>query len=173
MVDHHLVFAAHALHIAQGFVDLSRENVHALHLHHIVGATQDHAHARIRAAARAFSGNGAGQIVRAIADERRAFLLQGGDHQFANGALGHGLAGFGIDDFKIHIVIEHMHAAVLVAADADARAIDFRQPIDVIQRNAQFAGDALAHFFAPALGTDDALFQLEFIADTAPGDLLR
>ena len=66
-----------------------------------------------------------------------------------------------------------MHGAVSLAVDADTGAVDFGQAVDVVQFDAQFVGDATAHLLAPALGADDALAQLDLVADAALLDLFR
>ena len=60
-----------------------------------------------------------------------------------------------------------MHAVMLFAGDADARAVDLGQTVDVEDLDAQFVGDTLAHLLAPALGADDALAQVELVAQAA------
>ena len=95
----------------------------------------------------------------AVPDQRRALLHQRGDHDLAHLSVRHGLQGFGIDDLDIEIIIPVVHARIVFAVDADARAVDLRQAVDIVQLDAQTLADALAHLLAPALGADDALLQ--------------
>ena len=123
-------------------------------------------------AAGAVTGDNAREVVRAVADERRALLAQRGQHQLAHFAVGHGQARRRVDDLHVHVVVPHVHAVVRVARDADAGAVHLGQAVDVVDLHAQLAGNARAHFVAPALGADDALAQAELVADAALGDFL-
>ena len=64
-----------------------------------------------------------------------------------------------------------MHACVVLAADADAGTVDLGQTVDVVKFDAEFFGDALSHGFAPALGTDDAFFQVDLVLEASLLDL--
>ena len=66
-----------------------------------------------------------------------------------------------------------MHAAFVVAAHADAGAVDLGEAVDIVELDPQFRGDAAAHFLAPAFRADDALFEMDLVADAAAGDFLR
>ena len=59
-----------------------------------------------------------------------------------------------------------------ITADADARAVDLRQAVDVVGIDAEFLADGLAHLLAPALRADDALAQVDLVLDAALLDLL-
>ena len=61
---------------------------------------------------------------------------------------------------------------MLFAGDADARAVDLGQTVDVEDLDAKLVGNALAHLLAPALGADDALAQVKLVAQAALLDLL-
>ena len=65
-----------------------------------------------------------------------------------------------------------MHALIVIATNADAGAVHFGQAVDVVNLNAQFILDALAHLLAPTLGTDDALLQGDLVVDAAGLDFL-
>ena len=65
-----------------------------------------------------------------------------------------------------------MHAVMLFAGDADARAVDLGQTVDVEDLDTKFVGDTLTHLLTPALGSDDALAQVELIAQATLLDLL-
>ena len=120
----------------------------------------------------AVAGDEARKVVRTVTDERRTLLAQRGEHQLAHFAVGQLLAGFRVDDLAVHVVFPDMHAVMLFAGDADARAVDLGQTVDVEDLDAKLVGDALAHLLAPALGADDALAQVELITQAALLDLL-
>ena len=61
---------------------------------------------------------------------------------------------------------------MLFTGDADARAVDLGQTVDVEDLDAKLVGDALAHLLAPALGADDALAQVKLVPQAALLDLL-
>ena len=123
-------------------------------------------------AALAVARDDAREVVRAVADERGALLAQRGQHELAHLAVGHGRTGVGIDHFHVHVIVPNVHAVMLVARYADARAVHLGQAVDVVDLHAQLAGDALAHLVAPPLAADDALAQADAVADAALGDLL-
>lgn len=65
-----------------------------------------------------------------------------------------------------------MHTVVSLAGDANARAVNLGQAIDIEDFDAQLVRDAVAHLLAPALGTDNALLQVELVAQAARGYFL-
>ena len=103
---------------------MTGEDVDALYLHHIVRAAQNDVDARIGTPAGAVARQRAGKVMRAVTNQRRALLAKRGDYQLAHLSVGQDLAGFGIHNFKEHIVVPHVHAAVVIAADADARPVN-------------------------------------------------
>ena len=124
------------------------------------------------AAAGAGAGHDAREVVGAVADERRALLAQRGEYQLAFLAVGQHLAGFGIDDLDVDEVVPDVHAVVGVAGNADARAVHLGEAVNVVNLDAQLVLNAVAHLLAPALGADDALLQVNLVAQVALGDLL-
>ena len=120
----------------------------------------------------AVAGDDARKVVRAVADERRALLAERGEHQLAHFAVGQLLPGFRVDDLAVHVVFPDMHALMLFAGDTDARAVNLGQTVDVEDLDTQLVGDALTHLLAPALGADDALAQVELVAQSALLDFL-
>ena len=109
------------------------------------------------------------QVVRAVADKRRALLAQRGQHQLAHFAIGQRLARLRVDDLAVHVVFPDVHAVVLTARNADARAVHLGQTIDV---DAHLVGDAVAHLVTPTLGADHAFAQVKLIAQAALADFL-
>ena len=79
--------------------------------------------------------------MRAVADERGALLAQRGQHELAHLAVGHGRTGVGIDHFHVHVIVPNVHAVMLVARYADARAVHLGQAVDVVDLHAQLAGE--------------------------------
>ena len=90
-------------------------------------------------------------------DQRRAFLYQRRDHDLSPFAVRHILAGRRVNDLKVNIIIPIVHARVIFTVNADARAIDLGQTIDVIQLDSKLIMDSLTHLVAPALGSEDTL----------------
>ena len=99
-------------------------------------------------------------------------MIQCRDDDLAPLAVGHVLAGRGIDDLQIQIVVPVMHACVVLAVDADTGSIDLCQSVNIIQFNAELRGDALAHLLAPALRADDALLEMNLISNASLFNLL-
>ena len=81
----------------------------------------------------------------AVADEGRCLLFQRGDDQLADLTVGEHLAGGGIDDLEVEIIVPVVHTVVARAVDGDAGAVDLRQTVDVEQLDAEILGDARAH----------------------------
>ena len=65
-----------------------------------------------------------------------------------------------------------MHAVVLAARNADAGAVNLGQAIDVENLNAELVFDAVTHLFAPTLRANNALAQVELIAQASLRDFL-
>ena len=65
-----------------------------------------------------------------------------------------------------------MHTVMRLAGNADARAVDLGQAVDVEDFDAQLVRNTVAHLLAPALGTDNALLQVELVTQAALGDFL-
>ena len=53
------------------------------------------------------------------------------------------------------------------------RSVNFGQSVDVVQLDAKLGGNAVTHFLAPALRTDDAFFQVDLVFDATLADFLR
>ena len=172
MGDANLVLAGQLRELLEDFLNLLREYIDALDFHHVISTPGNHIDARVLAATLAIPRNNPGHIVGTVADQRRPFLHQGGDDNLAPLPVSHRLQGNRVDDFQINIIIPVMHAVVIFAADADARAINLRQAVNVVQLNAQLAGNTVTHLLPPALGADDALFQINIITDAAFLDFL-
>ena len=95
MIDEDLVLTGCSLDILQAVLDLARENVDALDFDHVVGPAEDDVDPGQRSAAGAGDvvGDDPGQIVGPVADQRRAFFLEGGDDQLAQFSVRQVLAG--------------------------------------------------------------------------------
>ena len=172
MRDVHLVFARDLGEGLEDLLDLAREEVDALDLDHVVRAALDRVEARELAAARAVARQDAREVVRAEADERRALFAQRRDDDLAPLAVGQVLTRLRVDDLDVDEVVPVVDAVVRVAADADARAVDFRQSVDVVGVDAELLADGPPHLLAPALRADDALAQVNLVLDAALLDLL-
>jgi hypothetical protein len=67
-----LIFAGSARNTAQQLVDLAGENIDALDLDHIVGSAENRIDPRVSAPAGTITGDKPCEVVRTVADERRA-----------------------------------------------------------------------------------------------------
>ena len=107
-----------------------------------------------------------------VANQGCALLMQGGDDQLADLSVRYILPGLGIHHLKVQIIRPYMHAAGVVAADADAGTVYLGQTVNVIQLYPQFVGDPVPHLFTPAFGADDALAQVDPVPDAPLCDFL-
>ena len=123
------------------------------------------------AAAGAVAGDDAREVMRAIADQRSAFLAQRGENQLPDLAVGHRRARVGIDDLDVNVVRPTCMPAAR-RRKCRCRAVDLRQTVDVVDLDAQLVLNAVAHLLAPALRSDDALPQVKAVANGALPDLL-
>ena len=162
-----LVLARHVREHLQDLLDLAREEIDALDLHHIVRAALDRVDARETAAAGAVARQDAREVMRAEADERRALLAERRNDDLAPLAVRQILARLRVDDLQVHIVVPVVNAVMRVAADADARPVDLREPVDIVRLDAELLLDGTAHLLTPALRADDALAQVDAILDAA------
>ena len=171
MVDHNLVFRRSTIGELDDLFDLGREDIHALHLHHIVRAPDERIDARERRATFALTRNDARKIVRTITYERSTFFAQRGDNELADLSIREHLARLGIHDLEVAIVIPYMHAAFIIARNTNAGTVYFRKTVDVIDLHAQFISDTLTHLVTPTLGSDDRALKIQLITHATLGDL--
>ena len=106
MVDHDLVLARDARDVAQHVLDLAGVNVDALDLDHVVATADQDVDARERRAAGAFAGHDARQVVRAVADQRRALLPERRDDELAVFAVRQHRAGLRVDDLEVDEIVQ-------------------------------------------------------------------
>src|SRR5690606_40212978 len=95
------------------------------------------------------------------------------EHQFAGLAIGHRLAGIGVDDLGVEVVFPH-HRAIF-GFDAFAghtRPHDFGKPINVDRVEPGLGFDVLAHLAGPGLGAENADAQRTLARIDAPATLL-
>ena len=86
-----------------------------------------------------------------VTDERCSLLLQSRDDQLAQFAVRQDFSCLRIDDLEVEVVVEVMHAGLVLAVDGDARSVDLGQSVNVIELDAQFVSDTGTHLRAPAL----------------------
>ncbi len=142
----------------QHFLDLGREHIDAAQDDHVVGTPGDllHApHARPSGARQQPR-----QVAGAVADDRKCFLGQRGENEFALFAVGQHRAGFGIDHFRVEMILPDMQAVFgLDAFLRDAGPDHFGQAVDIGRVHVEPRFDLGAHRIGPGLGAEDAEFQ--------------
>ena len=89
--------------------------------------------------------------MRAVADERGALLAQRGENDFSHLAVGQHFTRLRVDDLHVHEVFPNMHAVMSLTGDANARAVNLGQAVDIEDFDAQLVRDAVAHLLTPAL----------------------
>ena len=115
---------------------------------------------------RAFArrGHQAGDVARAVADHRLGFLGQRGDDQLAGFTRFDGFQGLGIDDLAQEMVFLEVRPVLgLGALDADARAHDLGQAVDVDGLDAHLEFDVATHLVGPGLGPEHADPERQFL----------
>ena len=65
-----------------------------------------------------------------------------------------------------------MHGSLFLAVDGDTRPVYFRKAVDVEQVHSQLGRYPVPHFLAPALGTNNALPQMDALSNPSLGNLL-
>ena len=134
--------------------DLRREHVDAAHDHHVVAAAGDFFHAPHGAGC---ARQQACEVARAVANDGQGLLGQAGEHQLAHLAIGHWLAGFGMDDLWVKMVFPNRRTVLgFDAFTGHARAHDFAQAINVNRRDARALFNRTAHVIGPRLGAKNA-----------------
>ena len=101
----------------------------------------------------------AGDIVRAIPQQRHAALDQGGNHQFSGFSLRRGLLLF-IQNLRQEGILPDVQALLGLALHGHARAHHFGQAVNIMRLDMQHLFNARAHAFAPRLRAENACFQL-------------
>ena len=114
----------------------------------------------MRSAAGAFFACKHANITRAVTEKRKRLLVKAGEHQLALAAVGKNLAGVGVDNLYIEVILVDVHAPLLGTFKRDAGTADLCQAVDVIRLDAEALFDAAAHFLCPGLGAEDAGFEL-------------
>ena len=97
-----------------------------------------------------------GDVARTVAQERRAFAAQAGDHQFALLAIGQDFAGLRVDDLGVEVVLVEVLAVLALALGGDAGADQLGQAVDVVRADVELGFDLDAHVLAPRLGAETA-----------------
>src|SRR5262247_367287 len=134
-------------------LDLRREDVHTADDEHVVTAAGDARHAPHRASG---PWSEARQVPRAVADHRQRFLSERGEHELPGAAIGQDVAGRGVDDLRVEVILPDREAILgLDALLRNAGPDHLGQPVDVDRVEAHPLLDLLAHAFGPWLGAED------------------
>ena len=105
------------------------------------------------------TGQDACQVARTVAYQWHHFTVEGSQHQFANFAIGHRFACFGIDNFYQVAVFPKVHTVLLGTLEGYARTVHFRHTKTVVGLYTQHAFYFLALFVGMRLRTNDKGFQ--------------
>ena len=103
-------------------------------------------------AAGAFPGQEAGQVAGAVAQDGHALTAQAGHDQFADLAVGHGLAGLGIHDLGQVRVFPDVQAVLVLALKGHARAVHLGEAVGVVGLHVEKLFDAAPEFHRIGLG---------------------
>ena len=152
------------LELHQDGLDLDREDVDALEDDHVVAAALHAVEADMVASAGAFTRQDAGQVARAVAQQRHGLTLERGEHELTDLSVGNGLEGVGIDDFDDVVVLPDVHAVLLGALEGNARAAHLRHSEGVVGLDAEHVLDALARIFRMGLSADHERAELRVFA---------
>ena len=99
-----------------------------------------------------------GYILGAVAQHGQPGFFKRGKHQLALGALGQHLAGFGVYDFGIEIILVYVLAAFIYTFAGNAGTQNLAQAIVLRGRYAEAALQLLAHGLGHALAAEHADF---------------
>jgi len=116
----------------------------------------------VRAAAAAGFGNQAGDLARAVADQRKGFPREAGKDQFSLFPFGQDVAGFRMDGFDDKMIFIDMHSApAFQTLHGNARPHHFRKAEDVERFDVEGVFNGVAGGVAPELGAENAHPQLQ------------
>ena len=131
-VDDDAVMGRDALDAGEHVFHLRGEHVRAADDEHVVGARAHLPHARVGAAAGARLAGDAREVVRAVAQDGDGLLAERREHKLALLAVGHRLAGFGIDHLPEEVVLgDVLHVAAGQALARHARPHDLGEAVVV------------------------------------------
>ena len=163
--DDQLVVRFDAFDGEQNAFDLRREEVNAADDEHVIAAAANLLHADERTAAGALLINEAGDVMCAVAEERHAFLRDGGQRQFAFFSGRQDFACVGIENFWIVVIFEDVETVVGFAVHGDAWAHDFGKAEHVMRFDTGLLLDEIAHAFRPRLRAENAEAELRVMAE--------
>ena len=103
----------------------------------------------------ALAGKDAGEVARAIAQNRHHVAVEGGEHHLAHLAVGHGLKGVGVNYFYDVVVFPEVHAVLILALEGHARTVHLGHTERVVGLDAQQTLDTAALLFGVRLGADE------------------
>ena len=115
------VVVAQLLEVHQDLLYLNREDVNASQHHHIVRTATHAIEADVVSATRTGTAQHAREVTGTIAQQGHSFATQGGQHQLANLAVGHGFQCLGVHNLYNIIIFPEMQAVLFGTFEAHAR----------------------------------------------------
>ena len=142
----------------QQFLHLGWEQIHPAQDDHVIRPPGDLLHPPHPRPRRARQQ--AGEVAGAVADDREGLLAQRGEHQLALLALGQHLAGLGIDDLRVEMILPDMQPVLgLHAFLRHTRPQHFRQAVNIGRIQPERAFDLAAQRVRPRLCAENAIAQ--------------
>ena len=142
-------------HFGEGhddLLDLHGIDIDTLDDEHVVRAAQDAVDAAVMTAAGTFPGQETGQVAGAVTQDGHALTAQAGHDQFADLAVGHGLAGPGIHDLRQVRILPDMQAVLVLAFKGHARAVHLGEAVRVVGLHVEEFFDTAPEFHRIGLG---------------------
>src|SRR3974377_217792 len=88
-------------------------------------------------------------------------LAQSGQDEFAFDAVGAGVVGLEVDNFRVEMILKNVQTALARALDGDSRARDFRKAINIVRLQGSAGFNMPAHSLTPWFCPENARPQWE------------
>ena len=108
----------------------------------------------------------------AVANQGSTFLFQGSDDNFSHLAVRQHLTCLGVHNLDVYVVIPVVHGSLFLAVNGNSRPVHLRKAVNVEQIHSQLSRYPVPHLLAPALGTNNTLFQMDALSNASLGNLL-
>ena len=141
----------------QDFLDLGRKQVDPADDQHVIAAAGHLLHSPHGTGG---AGHQPREIAGAVTNHRTRFLRERGENELPHLAVEQHLAGRRVDDLGVEVVFPEVEPVLALRTfGRNARAYDFRKPVDIERLHVEAGFDLVAHRSGPGLGAEHADLQ--------------